>query len=167
MHYKSGLLPLQGMSLESRTGGEGSFKGLTILMRAIERLHATGEVSKRSGVVLERALHPVLFVTADRGVARVNDLATDLGLEASTVSRHVSKLVRKGLAIRDADAGDRRASAVRLTSEGLDMHDCLRETWQTILADAAEQAGIDEVEFGICFTAMAFGMAGLLGNGEQ
>lgn len=150
------------MSSTIPTRGDSSFKGLTTLMRAIERLHASGEVAKRSGVELERALHPVLFVTADRGVTRINDLATDLGLEASTVSRHVSKLVEKGLVVREADAVDRRASAVRLTPEGLAMRDRLRETWRTILADAAEQAGVDEPEFGTRFAAVATGMAGLL-----
>lgn len=150
------------MSKTSERRGEWSLKGLTTLMRAIERMHSTGEVTRRSGVVLERALHPVLFVIADRDVTRINDLATDLGLEASTVSRHVSKLVERGLAVRDAALDDRRASAVRLTPAGLEIRGQLQEAWRSILADAAEHAGIDEPEFGARFTAVALGMAGLL-----
>jgi DNA-binding MarR family transcriptional regulator len=110
-------------------------------------------------VTLERALHPVVFVIGDRGVARINDLATDLGLEASTVSRHVSKLVERGLALRAVDASDRRAIAVRLSKKGALVRERLTEAWESMLADAMTVSGIDHERFGADFVSVADGMA--------
>lgn len=139
--------------------GQVAFQGLTRLVRTIERLHANGEVARRSGVTLERALHPVIFTIGDRGVARINDLASDLGLEASTVSRHVTKLVDRGLALRTVDTDDRRAIAVRLSKEGARVHRQLSDAWQSMLADALSVAGINDDRFGSDFLSMANGMA--------
>ena len=144
--------------------GQLAFQGLTTLIRAIERLHATGEVRRRSGITLERALHPVIFVIGDRGVARIGDLALDLGLEPSTVSRHVSRLVERGLVDRATDDSDRRASAVKLTRDGVSTRDALADAWRGMLGDAEQIGECDDREFGAGFIAVATGLASLVSS---
>lgn len=52
------------------------------------------------------------------GKISLNDLATGMGLDKSTVSRTVDNLVRKGLALRAPVPADRRCVTIRLTVKG-------------------------------------------------
>jgi DNA-binding MarR family transcriptional regulator len=56
-----------------------------------------------------------LFKLRRLGPLRVKDLAVQLRLDSTTVSRHVDDLERRGLVIREQDATDRRAVLVRLS----------------------------------------------------
>ena len=49
---------------------------------------------------------------------RVSELARYMALDASTVSRHVMQLVRRGYLTRTGDPDDRRACRLRLTDRG-------------------------------------------------
>lgn len=49
---------------------------------------------------------------------RVSDLAANIGLDASTVSRQIKQLEDKGIVERTDDPADGRASLVRLSSHG-------------------------------------------------
>jgi len=49
---------------------------------------------------------------------RVSDLAGQVGLDASTVSRQIKQLEDKGIVERTVDPADRRASLVQLSDEG-------------------------------------------------
>ncbi|MDQ3485051.1 MAG: MarR family transcriptional regulator [Actinomycetota bacterium] len=49
---------------------------------------------------------------------RVSDLAAQVELDASTVSRQIKQLEDKGIVERTTDPADRRASLVRLTEHG-------------------------------------------------
>jgi DNA-binding MarR family transcriptional regulator len=50
-------------------------------------------------------------------------LMADLALTSGTVSVRVDRLVRRGVAVRDPAAGDRRSQMVRLTADGLRLFD--------------------------------------------
>jgi DNA-binding MarR family transcriptional regulator len=52
------------------------------------------------------------------GPARPTDVAAGLGLDISTVSRHLAQLHRAGLVERSADPDDRRAQRVQLSAAG-------------------------------------------------
>ena len=52
------------------------------------------------------------------GPVRPTDLAASLGLDISTVSRHLALLHRAGLVQRSADPADRRAQRVQLSPTG-------------------------------------------------
>ncbi|HZA04072.1 MAG TPA: MarR family transcriptional regulator [Propionibacteriaceae bacterium] len=52
------------------------------------------------------------------GPVRPTDLAASLGLDISTVSRHLAQLHRAGLVQRSADPADRRAQRVQLSPTG-------------------------------------------------
>ncbi|MDT2008776.1 MarR family transcriptional regulator [Rhodococcus opacus] len=71
------------------------------------------------------ALTSVLFVLAARGECRQNELATDLCVSQSSLSRQISELVDAGYVFRTADPDDKRASRIRVSPNGMDI---LRET---------------------------------------
>ncbi|MDR3564050.1 MAG: MarR family transcriptional regulator [Negativicutes bacterium] len=52
------------------------------------------------------------------GTMSLNTLAETLGLDKSTVSRSVDKLVSDGIIVREADAEDRRYLNLRLSEKG-------------------------------------------------
>jgi DNA-binding MarR family transcriptional regulator len=56
-----------------------------------------------------------LFKLQRLGPLRVKELAVQLRLDSTTVTRHVDDLVRRGLVARAADDTDGRATLVRLT----------------------------------------------------
>lgn len=67
---------------------------------------------------------PVLRALEHQGPSRVSVLAGHLGLDASTVSRHVRQLEDRGLLERAGDPDDGRASQVMLSGRG---RDCLEQ----------------------------------------
>ncbi|MGV1005561.1 MAG: MarR family winged helix-turn-helix transcriptional regulator [Candidatus Nanopelagicales bacterium] len=81
-------------------------------------------------VAFKRALHnaaagtdpgtvPVLHHLAATGGQRQTQVAAALGLDASTISRHVRTLLRANLIDATADPDDRRAMRLSLTPAGL------------------------------------------------
>ena len=67
---------------------------------------------------LDPAMMYVLHQVQANGSLRVSELASCMGLDASTASRHVRSLEDGGYLARTGDPGDRRASRVRLTPKG-------------------------------------------------
>jgi len=64
-----------------------------------------------------------LFKLRRLGPLRVKDLAVQLRLDSTTVSRHVDDLQRRGLVVREADRSDGRATLVRLSARAVDLLD--------------------------------------------
>ena len=60
----------------------------------------------------------VLIRLAKLGPTRVTALAAALGLDQSTVSRHLASLAEQGLVERDVDPADRRAHRMAITPTG-------------------------------------------------
>jgi DNA-binding MarR family transcriptional regulator len=67
---------------------------------------------------LEPGMMWVLHQVQANGSLRVSELASCMGLDASTASRHVRSLEDGGYLARTGDPGDRRASRVRVTPKG-------------------------------------------------
>jgi len=59
-----------------------------------------------------------LDVVAEQGGCRIGDLARRLGVDDTTATRLVDRLEAAGLAARQAEEGDRRATVVVLTATG-------------------------------------------------
>jgi DNA-binding MarR family transcriptional regulator len=57
------------------------------------------------------------------GPLRVKDLAVQLRLDSTTVSRHLDDLERRGLVTREHDPSDRRAVQVRLSDHAVKLLD--------------------------------------------
>lgn len=84
-----------------------------LLMQAGRRLrtrHPDDTVDPSCFPLAKRLMH------AD--AMRVSDLAIDVELDTSTVSRQIKQLELKGIVERTTDPDDGRASLVRLTDEG-------------------------------------------------
>lgn len=88
---------------------------LTHLVQRAQRVHLHAE---GSGQPLERSAYLILGRLSDEGPLRNGALAALLGLDASTVSRHVAALQQSGLIAREADPEDGRACRLRLTNSG-------------------------------------------------
>lgn len=88
--------------------------------------------------VLDRASMSVLWTIALGDDPRPGDIATDLGLDMSTVSRHISSLERQGLVSKNTDPTDRRSCQVRLTSDGIEKLERIREARRRLFGQALQ-----------------------------
>ncbi len=78
----------------------------------------------------------LLFPLQHLGPLRVTDLAEVKGADPSTVSRQAAQLVKAGLARREADPADGRASRLAVTPEGLAACRELGEARNALISDA-------------------------------
>ena len=93
-----------------RTGGRELLLALFTVARRLKSLaHDQG---------LDAASAFVLHHVGANEPLRVSALARSIGLDSSTVSRHVAHLERAGYLTRSGDPDDRRASRLGLTARG-------------------------------------------------
>ncbi len=107
------------------------------LTRLVRRafLPTTGEATRRrAGVNLERAAYVTLVRIAELNGGRLSDIAAMLGLDVSTTSRHVKRLVAAGYVEVAADRDDARARRYTPTTEGRDALERVREARRAHLA---------------------------------
>jgi DNA-binding MarR family transcriptional regulator len=101
------------------------------------RRHAV--LAALAGVPLDRAAVALLRRLADSQPLRLGELAQQLAVEASHVTRQVQQLERSGHVVRVPDPDDGRALRVRLTPLGADAVARVRDTgargMQLALAD--------------------------------
>lgn len=109
---------------------------LALLARGME------QVARRTDLYegLDRAGYTLLVsMEEEEGPVTANRMAQRLGLDDSTVTRQVNRLVRRGLVIRSADPDDRRASLLTVTAEGsrrtAELRDRRRTRLAAVLAD--------------------------------
>jgi len=113
--------------------GVGLGDELGRLMRVMHafKAQATGGPDAR-----ERAAHVLLFPLVRLGPLRQGALAELVHADPSTVSRHVTLLVDRGLVRRVADAHDGRASRLVVTPAGVAALEQLRDERNAHLAAA-------------------------------
>ena len=105
-----------------RPGDESPFALGLLLRRA--HWHAAAvmtEALRPLGIELRH--FAVLIVLVDRGPTVQRDLAAATGSDKAGIMRVVDDLERRGLAVRRAVPGDRRARAVEITPQGLELFD--------------------------------------------
>ncbi|MGK8524855.1 MarR family winged helix-turn-helix transcriptional regulator [Nocardia asteroides] len=110
------------MTVSSDTA-QGLIKELYLMGRAIRIALAHPE----EGHLLPGGIG-VLGTLESKGPCRQVDLAAELCLSASALSRHVTELVGAGYLSRHADPTDGRATLVRVTDEGRDLLHRVRTT---------------------------------------
>ena len=112
---------------------------LVLLVRRANDPRGNKSINRLAGVDIERASAVMLARVEELEPARLSDLADAAGVDISTASRQVARLVEDGYVERGADPDDRRASAHRLTAEGRRVRARLksaRRTWfEEVLAD--------------------------------
>lgn len=111
------------------------------LVRGIDHVHSSGALARRSGVRLERGLHPVLMTIGKLEPIRTADLAVALALRSPTVSRHVTRLEEMGLVQRTVDPDDGRASLLQSSAQGRRTLALLGNAWDEILAEQLALVG--------------------------
>lgn len=86
-----------------------------------------------AGDTCDKAALAVLSVLEECGPARLSELAGAIGLDPSTVSRHVRHLEEGGLLARHGDPSDGRAHQLLATSAGVAVLAAARGARQRIL----------------------------------
>ncbi|MEU7763824.1 MarR family transcriptional regulator [Nocardia sp. NPDC049190] len=81
------------------------------------------------------------LIDANCGDYRMSDLANDIYLSQSALSRAVARLERDGLVRRTMCADDRRAVFVCLTDKGREVYEQALPTHRAVLNDTWESAG--------------------------
>jgi DNA-binding MarR family transcriptional regulator len=75
---------------------------------------------RQPGDVVDYSAIPLLKLLSHQGPMRLSALATVVGLDASTVSRHARQLEDQGLLERTGDPDDKRASRIAVSAQGTD-----------------------------------------------
>lgn len=109
---------------------------LIALVRRATDPRMNRRINELAGATIERAGAVLLARLEELEPARLSELAEASGVDTSTASRQVARLVDHGFVARAVDPGDRRASAHRLTPAG-------RELRRRIAA--ARRAWLDEM----------------------
>jgi DNA-binding MarR family transcriptional regulator len=108
-----------------------------------------------AAAVMTEALRPlgielrhfaVLIVLVDRGSVMQRDLAAATGSDKAGIMRIVDDLERKGLAVRKAVPGDRRARAVEITPQGIELFDAAHVAAEPLAERLVAQMGPGEPE---------------------
>lgn len=126
---------------------EGLIDALADLTRRHRNL--TVRVARESG--LPAAQVAVLASVARLGEPRIAELAEDLHVDPSVISRHVSPLEQDGRVERRQDPADARAALIRLTPRGEEalatVRDLRRCHLEAVLADWPDDdvAGLTDV----------------------
>jgi DNA-binding MarR family transcriptional regulator len=105
-----------------RPGDPSPFALGLLLRRAHWRAASVmGEALRPHGIELRH--FAVLIELVNQGPMMQRDLVTATGSDKAGIMRIVDDLERKGLAVRKAVPGDRRARAVEITPQGLELFD--------------------------------------------
>ena len=91
------------------------------LVRYLSSPRTWRQIAAATDVPLDRARYVVLRAVAEGEPLRTTSLAERVGVDPSTMSRHVTLLERDGLVGRIADPDDGRAQSVSLTPAGRDV----------------------------------------------
>jgi len=96
---------------------------LSLMMAMGRRLR-----QRQAGDAIDYSAFPILKLLTHQGPMRLSNVAGVLGLDASTVSRHVRQLEERGLLERTGDPDDGRASRVAVSEHG---STCLAHGFET------------------------------------
>lgn len=117
---------------------------LILLVRRATDPRGNRRINQAAGIEIERASAVMLARVEELEPARLSDLAEAVGVDTSTASRQVARLVEHGLVDRGADPDDRRASAHRLSPAGRSARRKLAAARRQWFEDVL--AGFDPVE---------------------
>ena len=128
---------LEGMP--TATALEGSVdqveNALIPLVRYLSSPRTWRQLAAATDVDLDRARYVVLHAVAESEPVRTTALAEQVGVDPSTMSRHVSILEQAGLVERTADPDDGRAQTLSLTSAGRTVMEKVRAARHDLITD--------------------------------
>ncbi|MEV5943845.1 MarR family winged helix-turn-helix transcriptional regulator [Streptomyces sp. NPDC051994] len=103
--------------MENEVGHEIA-EALGILLRRTTRAQLHRRLTEGMGEGVDEVTYPVLSALARTGPRSAADLAPDVGIDRSGVTRRASRLEAAGLISREPDPHDRRAQLLALTEQG-------------------------------------------------
>jgi DNA-binding MarR family transcriptional regulator len=109
---------------------------LVDLVGLMNRPQRDSALLQEAGVLLDRALFPLLIVVERKGPLGVVELAELVGRDYTTVSRQITKLDSLGLITRRPSKSDKRVREAVITAKGKEMTsaiDSARERMATVL----------------------------------
>ncbi|MFG3281313.1 MarR family winged helix-turn-helix transcriptional regulator [Streptomyces sp. NPDC048111] len=111
--------------MDTSTGHEIA-EALGVLLKRSTRSTLYRTLTSGLGEAVDELTYPVLSGLARSGPRSAADLAPEVGLDRSGVTRRASQLEAAGLLRREPDPHDRRATLLALTEEGERTVDTLR-----------------------------------------
>ncbi len=93
-------------------------QAMTALMRGLRMRRLHEQLNLRAGVALDRPSYVAIASLDDQGPMRVSNLAEACGVDTSTMSRLVERLLAGGLIERAVAAADHRAVVVQVSAKG-------------------------------------------------
>jgi DNA-binding MarR family transcriptional regulator len=108
------------------------------LLNQIHQNNSTFEQACTKAFKMTSTQAGALLNLPTRGTMMMNELSSAAGVDTSTMTRMVDQLIEKGLAVRHADAKDRRLVRVGLTPEGQKMHKELGEVLASYYMESLE-----------------------------
>ncbi|MFE9369895.1 MarR family winged helix-turn-helix transcriptional regulator [Streptomyces sp. NPDC006711] len=102
-------------------------ESLGVLLKRSTRIGLHRTLTAGMGEAVDELTYPILSGLERTGPRSAADLAPDVGLDRSGVTRRASRLEAAGLVRREPDPGDRRATLLALTEEGERVVETLRE----------------------------------------
>jgi DNA-binding MarR family transcriptional regulator len=118
---------------------------LVQLVRVMHAFKAAHSAAGTGPEARERAAHVLLFPLTRVGPLRQGALAELVHADPSTVSRHVTLLVERGLVRRVADDSDGRASRLVVTPAGAAVVEQMRQERDAVLGRVTSEWAPDEL----------------------
>ncbi|MCS0600471.1 MarR family transcriptional regulator [Streptomyces sp. LP11] len=101
-----------------KDAGQEIADALGVLLRRTTRTRLHQTLTEDMGEAVDELTYPVLSAIARNGPCSAADLAPEVGLDRSGVTRRASRLEGAGLVRREPDPADRRAQLLVLTEPG-------------------------------------------------
>lgn len=105
------------------------------LVRYLSSPRTWRQIAGSAEIPLDRARYVVLRAVGESEPVRTTALAEQVGVDPSTMSRHVTVLDQAGYVTRTADPDDGRAQAVALTPAGREVMETVRSARHDLIAD--------------------------------
>ncbi|GAA1217897.1 MarR family transcriptional regulator [Kitasatospora nipponensis] len=93
-------------------------EALGVLLKRSNRARLYQHLTEGLGEAVDEVTYPVLSGLARSGPRSAADLAEEIGLDRSGVTRRATRLEEAGLLRREPDPADRRATLLTLTESG-------------------------------------------------
>ncbi len=122
------------------------FGALIDLVGVMNRPQRDARMIEEAGIVLDRALFPLLVGVGRYGPTSVSDLADRLGRDYTTVSRQVAKLESLGLVERRSGETDRRVTEASITMVGRKMTDAIDAARDRLLSVMLADWSADDIQ---------------------
>ncbi|PYC87426.1 MarR family transcriptional regulator [Streptomyces tateyamensis] len=120
--------------MENHQLGTEIADALGLLLRRSTRARLYGRLT--DGLPVDEFGYPVLSALARAGACSAAELAGEVGLDRTVVTRRATHLETAGLLRREPDPADRRATLLLLTDEGTAVVAELRRRLATLIADS-------------------------------